>query len=154
MLILVGLYLARPVLQASQADHVRLSRRQLLLAEKEGILAQIRDIDFDHDTGKMPDEVHQIQRMQLMNRAAEILQQLEPTAGEASSSAASSEEDVDAAIEAAVTQMRQGKPKSSRPAKSMAENGRFCSNCGQSVDANDKFCTSCGHKIRAQQAVS
>ena len=152
-MILVGLYLARPLWQASQEEQGRLSRRQLLVAEKEGILNQIRDIDFDHDTGKMPDAIHQSQRAQLMNRAAEILQQLEPTAAITPPPETSSEEDVDAVIEAAVMKMRQGKPKG-RPAPAASVNGRFCPNCGQSVDAGDKFCVSCGQKLRARKAVS
>lgn len=154
LLLLVGLFLARPLLKAAQEERVRLSRRQLLIVDKEAILAQIRDLDFDFETGKMPNEIHQHQRLQLMNQAAEILQQLEQIDGKISASE-SKTADTDAAIEAAVRRMRQTKagtgdtgPLSVRPA---AANGGFCPNCGQPVDAGDKFCVSCGHKLPVKQ---
>ncbi len=150
LLILVGLFLARPLLQASRQEQKRFSHRQTLLAEKDAILDQIRDLDFDHDTGKMPDEIHERQRAQLMENAAAILQQLEQVDGSASDRPDAVESDVDAAIEAAVTQVRQGKPKQ-KQAKQVRASGPtqagFCPNCGKPFDADDNFCVSCGRKL-------
>ncbi len=146
LLVLVGLFLARPLLQASQREQRRLSQRQTLLAEKDAILDQIRDLDFDHDTGKMPDEIHARQRAQLMESAAAILQQVEQLDGNAPPAETPEIEDVDAAIEAAVTRARSGKAKSSRPTRS-SKAGGFCPNCGKPFDAGDKFCVSCGRKL-------
>lgn len=155
LLVLVGLFLARPLLQATQKEQERLSQRQLLLAEKEAILTQIRDLDFDHDTGKMPDEIHQHQRMQLMSSAADILKQLEQLDGSGLPgslpqpvvSAGTDGPDIDDAIEAAVTQLRQAKTvqpaKKPRPAAA----GGFCPQCGNPFDSGDKFCVSCGSKL-------
>ncbi|MCP4428673.1 MAG: zinc ribbon domain-containing protein [Chloroflexi bacterium] len=150
MLLLVVLYLARPLLQASQREQKRLSYRQSLLAEKDAILDQIRDLDFDRDTGKMPDEIHQRQRAQLMESAADVLRQLEQLDGAApgdiTGDIKSRGDDTDAAIEAAVARMRQGKSKS-RPAPAAAKGGGFCPNCGHAFDTGDKFCVSCGRKL-------
>ena len=156
--ILVGLVLARPLLQASREEQKNLSRRQILVAEKEAILAQIRDLDFDHDTGKMPDEIHQNQRAQLMNSAADILKQLEQMAGKAPQSAVpvvNKAGDIDDDIEAAVTRMRQAKKVRSapKPRPVSANGGGFCPQCGTAFDAGDKFCVSCGHKLRSKQAI-
>jgi hypothetical protein len=151
LLLLVGLFLVRPLLKAAHEEQGRLSRRQLLIADKEAILTRIRDLDFDYETGKMPDEIHQRQRSHLMNQAAEILQQLEQVDGKISANA-SEATDMDAAIEAAVRRMRQAKAVTgTQSARPTAANGGFCPNCGQPVDAGDKFCVSCGHKLRAKQ---
>ncbi|MCA9974920.1 MAG: zinc ribbon domain-containing protein [Anaerolineales bacterium] len=159
--ILVGLVLARPLLQASREEQKNLSQRQILLAEKEAILAQIRDLDFDHDTGKMPDEIHQNQRAQLMSSAADILKQLEQMAGNASrptAPAVNGTVDADDDIEAAVARVRQAK--SAKSAKSApkqrpvaANGGGFCPQCGTAFDTGDKFCVSCGNKLRTKQAI-
>lgn len=154
--ILVGLFLARPLLKASQEEQGRLTRRQVLLAEKEAILAQIRDLDFDHDTGKMPDEIHQHQRTQLMSRAAEILRQLEILDGKAPPSEAGPEDvDIDAEIEAAITRIRQAQARGrgSQAVRTRPANGGFCPQCGQPFDAGDKFCVACGHKLQTKQVL-
>jgi hypothetical protein len=158
LVVLVGLVLARPLLQASREEQVRLTQRQLLMAEKEAILAQIRDLDFDHDTGKMPDEIHENQRAQLMNSAAAILKQLEDLDGESPATAvavADGAADVDADIEAAVARMRRArKAKSAPEPRPVAANGGgFCPQCGHSFDAGDNFCVACGHKLRTKQTV-
>ncbi|MCB9421304.1 MAG: zinc ribbon domain-containing protein [Ardenticatenaceae bacterium] len=159
--VLVGLVLARPLLQASREEQVRLSQRQLLLAEKEAILAQIRELDFDHDTGKMPDEIHQHQRTQLMSSAAAILKQIEELDGTATPAIAPAVNgvdgsgDVDDDIEAAIARMRQA-PKvktAPRPQPAAASGSGFCPQCGTPFDPGDKFCVSCGHKLRTKQAV-
>lgn len=157
--VLVGLILARPLLQASREEQGRLSQRQLLLAEKEAILAQIRDLDFDHDTGKMPDEIHQHQRAQLMNKAADILKQLEQLAGKTPlptvPAVDGAADDVDVDIEAAVARLRQTRQGQIAPKPRLASTngGGFCPQCGSRFDAGDNFCVSCGHKLRTKQAV-
>lgn len=156
--VLVGLVLARPLLQASREEQGKVSQRQLLLAEKEAILAQIRDLDFDHDTGKMPDEIHQHQRAQLMNSAADILRQLEQLEVKAPQpviQTVNGTVDVDDDIETAVARMRQGKKVKSipKPRAESANGGGFCPQCGHPFDAGDKFCVSCGHKLRTKQTI-
>lgn len=156
--ILVGLVLARPLLQASREEQRKVSRRQILLAEKEAILAQIRDLDFDHDTGKMPDEIHQRQRAHLMNSAADILKQLEQSVEKAPQSAAPTVNgavNADDDIEAAVARMRRSQKGRSvpRPQPASANGGGFCPQCGSAFDAGDKFCVSCGHKLPKKQTV-
>ncbi len=146
LLLAVGLFLARPLLQASQHKQKRLSHRQSLMAKKEAILDQIRDLDFDHDTGKMPDEIYQYQRAHLMESAADVLRDLEQPDSSAPLPDAV-EDDTDAAIEAAVTRLRQGKSPSPRPAPAKSKGGGFCPNCGHAFDAGDKFCVSCGRKL-------
>ena len=47
------------------------------MAQKEAILNQIRDLDFDHQTGKLPEDIDEQQRTQLLPLAAGVLQELD-----------------------------------------------------------------------------
>jgi hypothetical protein len=73
---LVGLYIARPLLTPA-ARGERLSRRDALLAQKEALLARIRDLDFDLETAKLAPAEHQAERAPLLAEAAAILRQLD-----------------------------------------------------------------------------
>lgn len=48
-----------------------------LKAEREAILQAVSDLDFDHQTGKLPQEDYLAQRESLMRRGVEILRQIE-----------------------------------------------------------------------------
>ena len=133
LLILVGLFLARPFLVPRQRPS-HLSQRQRQLAQKEAIIAQIRDIDFDHQTGKLPDDIYQPQREYLIDQAAQLLQTLD---AQAPNAPFIDDPAIEAAIEAAVAQRRQ-------PPLSTV---RFCPQCGQPVDADDNFCAACGYQL-------
>lgn len=160
LFIAVGLYLAYPFWGASQwGRRERKNQRDLLFEQKEALLAQIQTLDFDHETGKIPTEVHTVQRAHLLTEAAAVLKQLDALAD------AVPDEDIEAAIartrrkaavrpspvsaaapttdeevEAAIAHIRQRKT---------AVNGRtnFCPQCGARVSSNDKFCAVCGHKL-------
>jgi len=143
LLVLVGLFLAHPFLSPQEDDEdVALTEQQLLLEEKEALLDQIQVVDFDHDTGKIPTELHTYQRAQLVEQATAVLQALDKLGGTAtphtSPEAASS---FDIEIEAAIVRLRQ-----SPDAVSPVHNGQaqFCSQCGNPIDLGDKFCAYCG----------
>lgn len=138
ILILLFLFLARPFLKAPpQAE--TLSKRQELTERKEAILEAIRALDFDHDTGKMPDEEYEKQRAVLMSEAAATLKALD----ELSSTPVG--EDVYAQIEAAISRIKaQRTQRASVPAQ-------FCTNCGQGLESGDNFCAHCGQPVYLAQ---
>jgi hypothetical protein len=144
LLILVVLFLAQPFLRAPEREsgRSRSDARQALLAQKEAILAQIRSLDFDHETGKMPDEVYQPQRAQLVAAAAAVLQQAESGEWEVESRTG-----VEAEIEAAVSRLRQGRSTAGQG----NGKGGFCPQCGQPTDVGDRFCAACGHRLSGRQ---
>lgn len=144
LLIVVVLILARPIILHSRQipTNAPTSTRQQLLLRKESLLQQIRALDFDHDTKKIPDDVYTAQRAALVAETAERLKQLD-TLGTA-------DEAVYTEIETAVAQLRHP---DSQPLAASNGKGQFCTNCGQSVDPGDKFCTACGQKLRKQQPV-
>lgn len=59
-----------------------LTAQQLLLEEKEALLDQIQALDFDLETGKIPTEVHALQRERLLEQATAVLQELDAAGGD------------------------------------------------------------------------
>lgn len=92
LIMIVGLVLLRPFLMP-KSKQAMLSERQFLEAEKEALLARIRAIDFDMETGKQHIDDHAAEREFLMDRATNVLQRLDET------------QDVDALIEATVRRL-------------------------------------------------
>lgn len=131
LIIVVGLFLARPFFKAPEKVQAA-GRRQQLAAQKAGILEAIRALDFDHDTGKLPDQEYEQQRAALMNDAATILKELDTMP------AGPQDEDIYAQIEAAVSTIRQQRAGQTSTAV------QFCTACGQGLDADDNFCPRCG----------
>ena len=168
----VAFFLAHPFLLPSrQPDTSRhatpaASSRQPLLAAKEVLLVRLRALDFDYETGKIPADIYESQRLTLKMETVGVLRQLDaltpatpPAAGlgdeiEAAVAArrghagrAASPTAVEGEIEAAVARRRhQGAPaKSAAPAQANGQPvARFCPRCGQRTDVGDKFCAGCG----------
>ena len=138
LLIVLLLYLVRPFFTPTTTTE-QLTARQKLLSQKDRLLDQIRALDFDHTTGKLPDDVYEPQRAHLVREAAVVLQKLEATTMDPA-------DDMETAIETAVAHLRQ----SPRPttAKAAARPGGYCSQCGEPLAADDNFCAVCGHKVR------
>ena len=155
---LVGLFIARPFLRP-QEDAEELTEYQLLLEEKEHLLDQIQALDFDHDTGKIPTELHELQRARLMEEATAVLKEIDQASGVPAANPvpvvadADSDVDVDIEIEAAIARMRRQRSQpaaSPTPAPVAAPtNGhaRFCPQCGTPTDPGDRFCAHCGHNL-------
>lgn len=92
LLLIVGLFVARPFLVPSPPPEV-VTEREMFEAEKEALLARIRALDFDAETGKQATEEWEGEREFLMQKATEVLKQLDEA------------EDTDAAIEAAIAKI-------------------------------------------------
>jgi hypothetical protein len=110
LLVVVGLFIIRPLLSPPAEIIDPVTRRDLLEAEKEAILEQIRSLDFDYDTGKLPESEYKEQREALVGQAAAVLQQLDELAPAATPAPALATNGERAAslddIEAAVAQLR------------------------------------------------
>jgi hypothetical protein len=149
LLILVAAYIARPLFEREAAKPLAAALDSALLAERDNVLTALRDLDFDHSTGKIAAEDYQAQRAALVSRGAAILQQLDAGAGPA--------EDLEAQIEAAIAARRQrdgAQPRSdlevAAPAarvESLETPTHFCPNCGTPALEGDKFCARCGKRL-------
>ncbi|HRW03969.1 MAG TPA: zinc-ribbon domain-containing protein [Caldilineaceae bacterium] len=145
------------------------SRLTDLLARKDAALRAIKDLEFDHQVGKIADEDYQRLRERLNRQAIVLLQQLERFAPESAT--------LDAQLEAEIAALRQVQatnraesssvgstavntaalsPSSPAPADGAdpaasaavaAGTVRFCTECGVRIDPSFKFCANCGSPI-------
>ncbi|GJM39819.1 MAG: hypothetical protein DHS20C20_01010 [Ardenticatenaceae bacterium] len=152
LLVLTALFIARPFLRP-QEEETELTEHQLLLQEKELLLDQIQLLDFDLETGKVPVEVHAIQRARLLEQATAVLKAIDEAGGDSTPVKTIADSvDVDIEIEAAIARIRRQpnqKGEAVAPAVSIATNGRarFCPQCGTPTDPSDRFCAICGHNL-------
>jgi rRNA maturation endonuclease Nob1 len=141
LLLLLFLFLVRPFMKAPPEVEA-VTKRQELETRKDAVLEAIRALDFDHDTGKMPDQEYEQQRSALMAEAAVTLKALDELP------AATVDDDVYAQIEAAISRIKAQRTQiDGLPA-------RFCTNCGQVLDSGDNFCARCGQPVFAVQPSS
>ncbi len=158
LLALVAIFIARPFLRPQERS-AALTEQEQLLIEKEALLDQIQALDFDHETGKLPTEVHALQRGKLVEQATAVLQALDTAGGAAAYTFDDEAEDAalmdmapaldgetDIEIEAAIARMRQHR---SQAPTAPLHNGqaRFCPQCGTPTDPSDRFCAHCGHNL-------
>jgi len=163
LLIAVLTLLARPFLMLDHAQRAFISERHQLETEKEALLLQIQQLDFDHDTGKIPTPIHERQRAKLVEEAADVIQKLDSLKANRRG-----EQGREGEIEAIIARLRQtapppaadtpvaAPPVAATPAAppARAANGQtaFCTQCGAQVQRSDKFCASCGHALQAPAA--
>jgi hypothetical protein len=166
LLLVVAFVVARPLLAGSRFREREPGAIDHLLFERERLLAQLRDLDFDHATGKIGAGDHAAQRAQLVAQGVAILKQLDaaaPGAGVAGDAQPGSSPDgVEAAVARARAGMRQAPPVAAAGSDDALEaliaqrrqtpaapatDARLalaCHQCGAAVNANDRFCPKCG----------
>ena len=169
---IVGLFVAKPLLQPRINRKGRISRYDRLQVQKEALLIQISDLDFDYETGKLTDADYRRQRSEIITKATSILRQMDklderPRSPISESESAKRESvkttsDIDAEIEAAVAQMRipvdtndGANIKQESGEKRLSQDPKIeriiCPQCGHAADYGDKFCTICGHAFKQPQ---
>lgn len=130
-----------------------------LLSRKDGVLTAIKDLEFDHQVGKLSDEDFPRFNFRLRQQAIGYLQQIDKLAPQSA--------ELDESQEAKIARLRKTSPPaqalngsgSSRPlpttasraaapepvAQSPAQSpARFCTGCGQALAPQHKFCANCG----------
>jgi hypothetical protein len=118
-------------------------------AQRETVLAALRDLDFDYKTGKVSDEDYQPLRTQLMMEAAQYIEAEEKE-----------EHQLEDLIRARRTMQLQSHLKCQHCDSPIQADQHFCSKCGAAVNnekcpfcgkyigVDDLFCPSCGSKIQ------
>ncbi len=157
LLLVVAFFVARPLLDQAGAAERAPSPADDLLFERERVLTALRDLDFDHATGKLIEEDYAAQRAQLLAQGAAVLQQLDQLGAAGGEGQAAP--DLDAEIEQAVARRRAGpapRPRledeieaSVAARRAAAPAARFCAQCGRPAQPDDKFCGACGAALAA-----
>ena len=77
LLCLVALFVALPLLRDQRLGPGLDAERSHWIAERERALEALLELDFDHQLGKVPEEVYAEQRRLLLRQGAEALRRLE-----------------------------------------------------------------------------
>jgi len=127
-----------------------------LLARKDSALRAIKELEFDHQVGKISEEDYQRFNQRLSRQAIGLIQQLEKITPES----AALEEELEAEIakhrqaQAPARDLKTPSPVAVRPPVVAASGTtRFCTQCGTRLDANFKFCGNCGTPVALAEAV-
>src|SRR5688572_25249646 len=83
-LVIVAAFVVWPLIIGRETtDRIKPSKLQQLHAEREAVLIAIRDLDFDHQTGKLLEQDYTTQRELLLQRGVELLKQIDALESEA-----------------------------------------------------------------------
>jgi hypothetical protein len=138
----VAAYITRPW-WAGQADPAGSDRPAEALAERqEAVLAALRDLDFDHEVGKVTEEDYNGQRQALLVEVASVITQLdEGRTGE--------EADLDEQIEAQILTVRQTLQTNQQHEKGHQAPlpGNTCPTCHRPARPGDLYCAGCGARL-------
>lgn len=168
LLLVVAAIVARPLVERGAARDRQPGAADQLLFERERVLTQLRDLDFDHATGKLVEEDYTLQRAQLMAQGAAILKQLDALGlggsedeieqaialrrgrpAKASSRAAptgASQRPARGAPKSAAEEIeaRVAQRRSATPPAGEAPKAEACAQCGTPARPGDRFCAKCG----------
>ncbi len=163
VVILVGLFVARPFMEARRIGVVSAEEHELssLMAERDRMITALQELDFDHTLGKIPAEDYPTMRAQLLQHAASSLRRLDELQPQKASASADAESRVEAAIASrradAAIQPNVEKAASddeieeliaARRSARKEKSGGFCPNCGKPVLRSDRFCPHCGKSTK------
>ena len=164
----IGFYVSRPLAQSRRSAQTGGAvDAQTLEARRESLYTQIKELDLDHETGKVNQEDYARVRADLVAQAAAVLKQIDTMTPSPAPAAPSAQDDVEALIaarrktrstlaatpsaatkaaetdvEAAIAARR----KTAVPAVSVL----MCPNCGKPISADDAFCAKCGTALQTQ----
>ncbi|MEZ4616656.1 MAG: zinc ribbon domain-containing protein [Caldilineaceae bacterium] len=130
-----------------------------LLARKDRSLRTLKELEFDHQVGKISDEDYQRLQERLSRQAIVLIQQVEKITPATTA--------MEAALEAEIVKLRRVQPKipavNGATSPEHAVNGEqsngvaeprkneqsvhFCTECGTRVESTFKFCANCGAPV-------
>lgn len=120
-----------------------------LLVRKDSALRAIKELEFDHQVGKISEEDYQRFNQRLSRQAISLIQQLEKITPESAT--------LDAQLEAEIARRRHAPPTvNGQSPKAVLVSPpaaigtlRFCTQCGTALDPMHKFCGNCGTPVTA-----
>jgi len=139
LLIAAAAYLSYPLLKprATEKREPRPnSKARELEAQKESLLAAIKEIDFDHRTGKLSDEDFQALNTRYRLEAISLIKRLDQLKGRGGA-----KPDFEEEIRRYRRQTQGGE------AAEAAPRVYRCPKCNRPVGKQDRFCANCGFKL-------
>jgi len=148
LLVIVAIIVMLPLLGRKTPATKPPSRRESLEQERRAVISAIRELDFDHRTGKIAEEDYRRLREIQVARGAQILRELDAlNDGDTRDNV----HDADSAIEARVARLRTVVQTGRHQGGALAGK-TICPDCGYRAAAGDKFCPQCGQRLGAQQS--
>jgi hypothetical protein len=167
LFVLVGFFISRPFFEGKSAAVTKEEHDiSALLAEKERTLTALQELETDFGLGKIPEDEYPVQRKQLLQHGADVLEQLdalqgqrfnqEPNkdfetavaAGRISGAEASTVSGngngihPDDPLEALIAYRRRNR---------LGKAAGFCYKCGSPFQQSDRFCPKCGTAIEVER---
>ena len=130
-----------PALESSTEQE----RLQELLAQRDAAFQALRELNFDHQVGKITDEDYVAFEGNLKRHAADTLRALDAWEAEA-------DDDLDLEMEAEIAARRQALASQTAAPASAAAGP--CPACGKPTFAADRFCSGCGADLTAGRAAA
>ena len=137
LILLVAMFIARPLIERATLPERQPTRAEMLAAERETVVTALRELDFDHTTGKIAEDDYAAQRAALVAQGVALLKQLDEISNQSPAQTLGVDDELEAAIRAAREKI------SSEPAVSRPQPLR-CPQCGQPHQSDDRFCSKCG----------
>lgn len=176
LFLLVGVYVGRPIIEKQNAQATSIKsldhERSGLLAERDQLIDALKELEFDHILGKIPEEDYPSQKAYLLEKGVEVLRKLDTL--EPADSQVSFEDRLEEAIAARRMQTASisagnGNGSLNKPGRAagaavaspdddleilLANRKRerrekaagFCPKCGGPIQKSDRFCPKCGSK--------
>ncbi|MFQ6113979.1 MAG: zinc ribbon domain-containing protein [bacterium] len=125
-------YVTKPYWQRRTAVKRDASNGQLtdLIERRDNLLAAIKEIEFDRQTGKISAEDFAEMNTKYRTEAVTVLKRIDALQGNNRASKK---------LEAELQRMRSQRKKIG---------AKFCPECGSSVRIEDRFCSACGNRLR------
>jgi len=146
ILFLTIAYISRPFVLLITGSGNKDGSEFELKAERERLILNIQDLDFDYKMGKIPQADYPLRRTELLERGAKIMAQLDRKLPKSSSNRPATKItgesiDFDELIEEMILKRRSSQKE---------HTGGFCPDCGKVVLITDRFCPNCGHAIEGK----
>lgn len=137
------LYLSRP-----RPATVSVSTLDDVIARRDGTYATLRDLELDHELGKLDDRDYNALRESYLVQASNILRELDALRGEGVNASAGDEIEKEIAALRRQPAEAKGVPEEEKPPRAASPNTVLeCPNCGRPYSRGDRFCARCGKAL-------
>lgn len=150
VLIIVIMFVAKPFIERWRPESKDGKDVSPLLAERDRILSELQELDFDSSLGKIPADEYSSRRTVLLQQGAEVLRRLD----DAQRTQAAGKRGVEAKSSAQAAPARSLSDDeledmlAARRVRRKEKAVGFCPKCGKPVLQSDRFCPSCGQAVK------